>query len=82
MDNPRGHGGEKAFLIIVSLVVGSVFGTMRAFDFSGPSPVLVPGGFLSGTFIVACISLVYTVMAGVVVSICEGMKSIAVQKEV
>jgi hypothetical protein len=77
MKNPQQHGGEKAFLIIVSLAVGVGFGCWQAFDFRGPNPVLIDGGIWLGMFWTAAVSLVYTVVAGMVVSLCEGMKSIA-----
>ena len=57
--------------------VGAGFGCWQAFDFRGPNPVLIDGGIWSGMFWTAAVSLVYTVVAGMVVSLCEGMKSIA-----
>jgi hypothetical protein len=77
MTNPQQHGGEKALLIIVSLAVGAGVGSLRAFDFRGSSPVLVDGAIWPGVFCAAVVSLVYTVAAGMVVSLCEGMKWIA-----
>jgi|SRR5271157_553008 len=77
MTNPKEHGGEKAFLIMMSLAVGVSVGIWRAFDFRGERPVLVDGGMWSGMLWTAIIALVYTVAAGMVVSLCEGMKWIA-----
>jgi hypothetical protein len=77
MTNPQQHGGEKALLIMASLAVGAGFGCWKAFDFRGPNPVLIDGGIWSGLFWTAVVSLVYTVAAGMVVSLCEGMKWIA-----
>jgi hypothetical protein len=76
MRNPQGHGGEKAFLIIVSLSIGLVIGVQVAVDFRGGNPVLREGRLMAGIFWTALIALVYTVTAGFV-SLCEGMKWIA-----
>ena len=77
MHNPQGHGGEKAFLILASLAVGLVFGVRRAIDFGGPMISLRPDGIVTGLILTAAVALAYTMVAGIGISIYEGMKSIA-----
>jgi hypothetical protein len=77
MTNPQRHGGEKALLIIVSLSLGLTVGIRNAVDFTGVNPVIRDGGILAGFFLGALVALVYTILAGVGVSLCEGMKWIA-----
>jgi len=77
MTNPHGHGGEKALLIIVSLLLGLTAGIWTAVDFTGVTPVIRAGGIGLGIFCTAGVAFLYTILAGVIVSLCEGMKWIA-----